>query len=169
GYPTDVRHVAHIGWDGPSVTPPSWMNEFKKAPSFSSTPFTLPAPAHIKGDVPVKWVAEDRCRRGDKGSNSAARSTADVAKPSRHPSSIESPTARERSERHKARRSSKGKDSSDEKESNNESPTLSLPGIPRTGRKKTSRTKTQVAGTHKSALRLEDQCVTHLIIDEPVA
>lgn len=25
GYPTDVRHVAHIGWDGPSVTPPSWV------------------------------------------------------------------------------------------------------------------------------------------------
>ncbi|XP_021888534.1 CRIB domain-containing protein RIC6-like [Carica papaya] len=29
GYPTDVKHVAHIGWDGPSVNSPSWMNEFK--------------------------------------------------------------------------------------------------------------------------------------------
>ncbi|KAL6340181.1 hypothetical protein AAG906_040617 [Vitis piasezkii] len=30
GYPTDVKHVAHIGWDGgPSVNTPSWMNEFK--------------------------------------------------------------------------------------------------------------------------------------------
>ncbi|RID48169.1 hypothetical protein BRARA_I04703 [Brassica rapa] len=32
GNPTDVKHVAHIGWDGPSATPasaPSWLNEFK--------------------------------------------------------------------------------------------------------------------------------------------
>ncbi|MQM22216.1 hypothetical protein Taro_055266 [Colocasia esculenta] len=25
GYPTDVKHVAHIGWDGPSVNPPTWV------------------------------------------------------------------------------------------------------------------------------------------------
>ncbi|XP_027361857.1 CRIB domain-containing protein RIC10-like [Abrus precatorius] len=37
GYPTDVKHVAHIGWDGPSGTGPSWMNEFKMAPDFSTS------------------------------------------------------------------------------------------------------------------------------------
>ncbi|KAJ4703182.1 CRIB domain containing protein [Melia azedarach] len=37
GYPTDVKHVAHIGWDGQSGTAPSWMNEFKSAPDFSSS------------------------------------------------------------------------------------------------------------------------------------
>lgn len=37
GYPTDVKHVAHIGWDGPSGTGPSWMNEFKTAPDFSTS------------------------------------------------------------------------------------------------------------------------------------
>jgi hypothetical protein len=26
GFPTDVKHVAHIGWDGPSVNSPSWVN-----------------------------------------------------------------------------------------------------------------------------------------------
>ncbi|KAJ0966501.1 hypothetical protein J5N97_023418 [Dioscorea zingiberensis] len=27
GYPTDVKHVAHIGWDGPSVSSsPSWVD-----------------------------------------------------------------------------------------------------------------------------------------------
>lgn len=29
GHPTDVKHVAHIGWDGPSVNSansPSWVN-----------------------------------------------------------------------------------------------------------------------------------------------
>ncbi|XP_031743714.1 CRIB domain-containing protein RIC10 isoform X3 [Cucumis sativus] len=31
GYPTDVKHVAHIGLDNssPSASAPSWMNEFK--------------------------------------------------------------------------------------------------------------------------------------------
>nr|AAQ05795.1 desiccation-associated protein [Lilium longiflorum]ABC88422.1 LLP12-2 [Lilium longiflorum] len=33
GFPTDVKHVAHIGWDGPSVNnAPSWMTEYKSAP-----------------------------------------------------------------------------------------------------------------------------------------
>jgi hypothetical protein len=25
GYPTDVKHVAHVGWDGPSGNGPSWV------------------------------------------------------------------------------------------------------------------------------------------------
>lgn len=25
GLPTDVKHVAHIGWDGPSVDSPNWV------------------------------------------------------------------------------------------------------------------------------------------------
>ena len=25
GHPTDVKHVAHIGWDGPDGTTPSWV------------------------------------------------------------------------------------------------------------------------------------------------
>lgn len=25
GLPTDVKHVAHIGWDGPSRTGPGWV------------------------------------------------------------------------------------------------------------------------------------------------
>lgn len=28
GFPTDVKHVAHIGWDGPSTTAPSWVSFF---------------------------------------------------------------------------------------------------------------------------------------------
>eukprot|EP00249_Psilotum_nudum_P019402 c27234_g2_i1 orf=291-1355(-) len=38
GYPTDVKHVAHIGWDGPSVTGPGWMDELRPAPDFSVAP-----------------------------------------------------------------------------------------------------------------------------------
>lgn len=39
GYPTDVKHVAHIGWDSPTgsaATSPSWMNDMKGSPDFSS-------------------------------------------------------------------------------------------------------------------------------------
>lgn len=42
GYPTDVKHVAHIGWDGSSGSAPSWMNEFKPGPNFSSASFANP-------------------------------------------------------------------------------------------------------------------------------
>ncbi|WJX21045.1 hypothetical protein P8452_10521 [Trifolium repens] len=37
GYPTDVKHVAHVGWDGPSGNGPSWMDDFKKVPDFSTS------------------------------------------------------------------------------------------------------------------------------------
>ncbi|KAK6917334.1 CRIB domain [Dillenia turbinata] len=37
GYPTDVKHVAHIGWDGHSGSAPSWMKEFKTGSDFSTT------------------------------------------------------------------------------------------------------------------------------------
>ncbi|KAL7088739.1 hypothetical protein ACP275_13G145200 [Erythranthe tilingii] len=37
GFPTDVKHVAHIGWDGPSGSAPTWMNEFKTGPDFAAT------------------------------------------------------------------------------------------------------------------------------------
>ncbi|KAF0909309.1 hypothetical protein E2562_034949 [Oryza meyeriana var. granulata] len=42
GFPTDVKHVAHIGWDGPSVTnnnagAPSWMKDYHSAPLDSAS------------------------------------------------------------------------------------------------------------------------------------
>ncbi|XP_077252135.1 CRIB domain-containing protein RIC6-like [Tasmannia lanceolata] len=48
GYPTDVKHVAHIGWDGPSVNSPSWMNEFRMTPEFSSAPLSTMGEAKEK-------------------------------------------------------------------------------------------------------------------------
>ncbi|KAL6659408.1 hypothetical protein ACP70R_003448 [Stipagrostis hirtigluma subsp. patula] len=38
GYPTNVKHVAHVGWDSPtgSAASPSWMNDMKGSPDFSS-------------------------------------------------------------------------------------------------------------------------------------
>ncbi|XP_024984174.1 CRIB domain-containing protein RIC7 [Cynara cardunculus var. scolymus] len=36
GMPTDVKHIAHIGCDGPSTNAPSWMNDFQGSESGSS-------------------------------------------------------------------------------------------------------------------------------------
>ncbi|KAE9589918.1 putative CRIB domain-containing protein [Lupinus albus] len=59
GLPTDVKHVAHIGWDGPSVNTPSWMNEFKSSPKFASAPLNLNGEIqNIGQDNSVKWVSE---------------------------------------------------------------------------------------------------------------
>lgn len=37
GCPTDVKHVAHIGSDGPSGATPAWMKEFQTRPDLSSS------------------------------------------------------------------------------------------------------------------------------------
>ncbi|XP_019165415.1 PREDICTED: CRIB domain-containing protein RIC5 [Ipomoea nil] len=58
GMPTDVKHVAHIGWDGPSATEnPSWMNEFKGSGALKSAP--LGPPTDSKENPEIKWVSED--------------------------------------------------------------------------------------------------------------
>ncbi|OEL36975.1 hypothetical protein BAE44_0001998 [Dichanthelium oligosanthes] len=36
GYPTDVKHVAHIGWDSAGNASPSWMNDIMGSREFSS-------------------------------------------------------------------------------------------------------------------------------------
>ncbi|KAJ6306464.1 hypothetical protein OIU78_021726 [Salix suchowensis] len=50
GFPTDVKHVAHIGWDGPS------MNEFHSQPPYSSAPLSLHGDAKEEGSA--KWESE---------------------------------------------------------------------------------------------------------------
>ncbi|KAK4368319.1 hypothetical protein RND71_012111 [Anisodus tanguticus] len=37
GCPTDVKHLSHIGWEGPSGGAPTWMKAFKAGPEFAAT------------------------------------------------------------------------------------------------------------------------------------
>ncbi|XP_019709625.2 uncharacterized protein [Elaeis guineensis] len=98
GYPTDVKHVAHIGWDGPSVNGPNWMNEFRS----SSVPFTAPAdggtppklPSEIRGaeDSPARDVPEFPARKSSRCNASVAGHSVDSPhresrQSRRHPSS----------------------------------------------------------------------------------
>ncbi|KAF7807103.1 CRIB domain-containing protein RIC7 [Senna tora] len=38
GFPTDVKHVAHIGLDGPSASTPTWMADIKGASEATESP-----------------------------------------------------------------------------------------------------------------------------------
>ncbi|GAB4826629.1 hypothetical protein Ancab_033524 [Ancistrocladus abbreviatus] len=54
GYPTDVKHVAHIGWDGPDGSAPSWMSEFK-----TSADFSVASVGSMGGSRNPTWSSQD--------------------------------------------------------------------------------------------------------------
>ena len=57
GLPTDVKHVAHIGWDGPSVESPSWMKGFESpGGGHQSTPLNIGQTREHNPDM--NWVLE---------------------------------------------------------------------------------------------------------------
>uniref|UniRef100_A0A5B7CCI2 CRIB domain-containing protein n=1 Tax=Davidia involucrata TaxID=16924 RepID=A0A5B7CCI2_DAVIN len=80
GHPTDVKHVAHIGWDGPSIDSPSWMKEFNSPQGSQSGPLNVNG--EIQENPEIKWVSEDSNRRSSRAQNTPARGP----KPSRHQS-----------------------------------------------------------------------------------
>ena len=52
GLPTDVKHVAHIGWDGPSVnSAPSWVNLTTTKTKIIVKNFILLLPSKGKRDL----------------------------------------------------------------------------------------------------------------------
>ncbi|XP_047332108.1 CRIB domain-containing protein RIC10-like [Impatiens glandulifera] len=60
GLPTDVKHIAHIGWDGASGNQPTWMNEFKAKPNkvpattnvkVKAKPNKVPATTNVKVNI----------------------------------------------------------------------------------------------------------------------
>ncbi|TQE09842.1 hypothetical protein C1H46_004616 [Malus baccata] len=154
GLPTDVKHVAHIGWDGPSTaSSPSWMNEFQAPPGFQQS-----APlgnGDMKEDYGVKWVSEDSSQKSSRGARSPAHDMPDLPKSSRRHSSnghggggTDSPK-KEKSDKVKhTRRSSKNREISDsstrgiqqsmDPSQGSKSP-QNLPDIPKKTRRKKSK------------------------------
>ncbi|CAN6229655.1 unnamed protein product [Urochloa humidicola] len=52
GYPTDVKHVAHIGWDSAAGNAsPSWMNEIMASSDFSSL-------GNFAASTGTSWVSQ---------------------------------------------------------------------------------------------------------------
>ncbi|KAK7393377.1 hypothetical protein VNO78_21930 [Psophocarpus tetragonolobus] len=153
GYPTDVKHVAHIGWDGPSVNSPSWMNEFKSSPGHASTPLDV----QNKGQDNVKRIPEDSKRRN-------TRDLPDLPKASKRQLTggvTDSPTREKPNRSRQPKRSSnKPKDESnitriaESTDPFNPSLTLPVPDIPKKSRRQRSK-ESSSCGSSKSRTKAQ--------------
>ncbi|CAH8372520.1 unnamed protein product [Eruca vesicaria subsp. sativa] len=139
GNPTDVKHVAHIGWDGPSATPasaPSWMNEFKNGGGFES--------GHGGGedDSSVRCMSESGGRTRDlpKLPKSTRKAASEKGSPTREISS----------EKSKRRSSKKGTTSRRPKEVSEINERSSLHEAPKKSRRKK---KTKESGGSTRSIR----------------
>ncbi|KNA08368.1 hypothetical protein SOVF_163160 isoform B [Spinacia oleracea] len=54
GLPTDVKHVAHIGWDGPDGTTPTWMTEFG-----TGSDIAVGSMGSVGGSRDQTWTSQD--------------------------------------------------------------------------------------------------------------
>ncbi|KAH7838460.1 hypothetical protein Vadar_026709 [Vaccinium darrowii] len=156
GYPTDVKHVAHIGWDGTSVESPSWMKQFRSPQGFQSAP--LSANGEPMENPEIKWVSEDSCRRSSRSSHNSPLNELDESSKSkstrRHSSAdangsvkTESPARDPSTKSRQSRRSSNGsKPSRQPKDSSlvSDSSSHGMPDIPKKARQK--KTKESVGG-----------------------
>ncbi|CAM8924250.1 hypothetical protein QQ045_021629 [Rhodiola kirilowii] len=89
GYPTDVKHVAHIGADGLGGAPPSWMNEFKADPDYSALSFKEKKSISSKGlnqstrKVGSPTAQKKHRRRKPKSTTSSPKATSGHSRTSR--------------------------------------------------------------------------------------
>ncbi|KAL9661943.1 hypothetical protein QQ045_026771 [Rhodiola kirilowii] len=161
GLPTDVKHVAHIGWDGPSVNSPSWMTNFKSDPDFASSGLTLPEDA-TRDLPPIKPPSEDSSgRRSRRASESAPRELPDLPKATRRHTSSNGgtidTTVREKSEKRHSRRHQSGDESKESSSGQSRlgisqaSPGRKLPDIPKKSRRKKTIKDPSVGGSTRSS------------------
>ncbi|XP_073144035.1 CRIB domain-containing protein RIC6-like isoform X2 [Henckelia pumila] len=154
GFPTDVKHVAHIGWDGSSNNDaPSWMNEYKSPTEFQSAP--LSSPRDSREDInEIKWVSQDS-GRGSRRTKSPAREHHELPNSSRRQSSTdsvtnESPKKKDSSSKSRQPRRHHLKDSClKESSSGNDSPSRELPDLPKKSRRKKSKESVTRGGSSK--------------------
>ncbi|KAL3849985.1 hypothetical protein ACJIZ3_011867 [Penstemon smallii] len=161
GFPTDVKHVAHIGWDGPSVDNPSWMKEFKAPTTFQSAPLGLPGD---REDPEIKWVSEDTKRSNRAPTSPKSSDLPEVPKSSRRHSASDStnnttndsprkkdPSTRSRhSRRNHSKDSAEGSVRSKELSLGSDSPSRSLPDIPKKSRRKKSKDSNSGSGSSRT-------------------
>ncbi|XP_010467825.1 PREDICTED: CRIB domain-containing protein RIC6-like [Camelina sativa] len=150
GNPTDVKHVAHIGWDGPSAnaTAPSLMTEFNAGEGFDA------GEGGGEDDSSVKCTSEygGQSRDLPKLPKSTRKTVSEKG----------SPTKEKSSDKTKRRSSNKGTSSSSrrpkeasEKEDLSSWP-RGLPVIPKKSRRKKKSTKETVNGGSSRSTRRSD-------------
>lgn len=171
GFPTDVKHVAHIGWDGPSVDSPSWMKEFKSPTGFQSAPLAIPGDP--KENPEIKWVSEDG--KNGRGKSSSAKDQSEAPKSSRRQSSTENSSDSPKKEKSRHSRRHHSKDSSDSVKNRqtqdsglgSESPSRNLPDIPKKSRRKKS--KESINGGSSGSVRSRNRGNTSGTCTSPVS
>ncbi|XVF28574.1 hypothetical protein REPUB_Repub15cG0041700 [Reevesia pubescens] len=132
GLPTDVKHVAHIGMDGPSANKPSWMTEFNSAPESIPLNTNLqvnPPTAGNHNSLPPGNEKQKKSRRKPSiGNDSPMASPKGAEKQSRRPRSsnhsVESPGRDSSSRGRRHHNSSRGSESSSQE-------SLDIPKKPR--------------------------------------
>ncbi|XVE81877.1 hypothetical protein DITRI_Ditri15bG0101300 [Diplodiscus trichospermus] len=134
GLPTDVKHVAHIGMDGPSASKPSWMSEFEAAPELSSAP--------LNGNLQVKPPAarnnDSLPPIGNEKQKKQRRKPSIDCSPVGSPKATEKPSRRQRSSNNPME--SPGRDSSGHgRRHQNSSRSQELPDIPKKAKRKKSK------------------------------
>ncbi|CAN4102035.1 unnamed protein product [Withania somnifera] len=163
GFPTDVQHVGHVGWDGKSVDKPSW--EFKSPGAFQSAPL-VPSPGE-KENPDIKWVSRVYSNRRSRDANSSpTKEKPEKPRTSRRHSRTENGsnedsvhkehgTKSRSSRRHHRKDSSDGHKLSESLAKNN----LHIPKISRRKKSKEDGGSTQrTKGTVESGLGQESEC-----------
>ncbi|XP_010433201.1 PREDICTED: CRIB domain-containing protein RIC7-like [Camelina sativa] len=157
GNPTDVKHVAHIGWDGPSdnATAPSWMNDFKSSPGMESSQ------GLGEDDSSVKCQSEYGGR---------SRDLPKLPKSTRKSSSEKGSPTKERSDKTKRRTSNKGTSSSSSRRTKDEDTSWSqhsagLPEIPKKSKRKKPKEGGNGGGSSRSSRRSETDKMSDYMSD----
>ncbi|KAL9256087.1 CRIB domain-containing protein [Drosera capensis] len=85
GLPTDVKHVAHIGWDGPTVSAPTWMNNYRSEADSAGPPsgFQMATTIGSRDAKPPMSERQISLTSNDSPMGSPSRRRSDKAKHSR--------------------------------------------------------------------------------------
>ncbi|KAJ6819381.1 putative CRIB domain-containing protein RIC7 [Iris pallida] len=176
GFPTDVKHVAHIGWDGPAAVnnTPTWMNEFHSAPLTTSfgqdgrdvvcSPKSASQEIPLGGGMPSDSPPSKPPRRSRRHASASESPESGSATPEHESSSARASGSRhsrrqsgsepsaEGSSRRGARRSSKSAGC----EPGSESPARDLPSIPKQSRRRKTKTGSDGGGSSRPSARSKD-------------
>lgn len=121
GNPTDVKHVAHIGADGPAVANPSWMSDYHSAPlssSFGHDAKETGSPKSASQEIPLgggscSLSSPKNCKSGSPRPRRSRRNTSSGSAPSDSPARDRSSHGSSHHRKHRSSASSEQVDDRD--------------------------------------------------------
>ncbi|GMY27095.1 CRIB domain-containing protein RIC5-like [Fagus crenata] len=152
GFPTDVKHVAHIGWDGPSTNTPSWIREYKSTQEESAGVDSHQDKKLTGAAIHESLLRNIRSTGSGLSPVSSPRWRLDEAKQTRHHRSRDvSADSPSRDSTHTTRHMRQHRNSSQD----NDSPSQDLPAVPKHTRRRKS--KGSSGGTSARSSRSKGQ------------